>query len=186
VPSWSRIARRIRVPLGFVFAAFYVWLARPSWASIVAGGAIAFIGVAIRAIASGYVKKNQELATSGPYAYSRNPLYVGSMAIGAGFAIAALNQWIALGAVALFVAIYIPVIRGEEVFLRATFPGFEDYCRRVPRFFGIIRRQPRNEAGEVVGGFSRELYLQHREYNAALGTLAVLAILACKLLWIMR
>lgn len=186
--SWSRIARRIRVPLGFVFAALYVWLARPTLASIIAGGAIATIGVAIRALASGHVKKNAELTMTGPYAYSRNPLYVGSMVIGAGFAVAALSWWIVLGIAVLFLAIYVPVIRSEEAFLRSQFVAFDDYCRRVPRFIGFVRsgQSGTHQIGHPENSFSRELYLQHREYNAALGSLAILAVLVIKLLWMAR
>lgn len=184
--SWSRIARRIRVPLGFAFAVLYVWLARPTWTSIFAGGAVAAVGVAIRALASGHVKKNTELTMSGPYACSRNPLYVGSIVIGAGFAVAALSWWIVVGLAVLFLAIYIPVIRSEEAFLRSQFPNFDDYCRRVPRFVGLVHRTEvtgGNQEGHEPGAFSRELYLKHREYNAALGTLAMLVVLTAKLVW---
>jgi protein-S-isoprenylcysteine O-methyltransferase Ste14 len=192
--SWSRIARRIRVPLGFVFAVLYIWLARPTYISITIGGVIATIGVAIRALASGHVKKNAELTMTGPYGYSRNPLYVGSMIIGAGFAVAALSWWIVLGMAVLFLAIYIPVIRSEEAFLRAQFPGFDDYCSRVPRFFGFARSgfvqstevSAGNQESHEAGEFSRELYLKHREYNAALGALAMLLVLAAKLIWLTR
>jgi protein-S-isoprenylcysteine O-methyltransferase Ste14 len=186
MPSWSRIARRIRVPLGFAFAVLYVWLARPTWLSLVIGGVIAIIGVAIRALASGHVKKNAELTMTGPYAYSRNPLYVGSMIISAGFAVAALSWWIVLGMALFFLAIYIPVIRSEEAFLRSQFPDFDDYCRRVPRFFGFVHSTEvtgGNQKHHEPGAFSRELYLKHREYNATLGTLAMLVVLAAKLLW---
>src|ERR1700677_4562678 len=85
--AWSRVARRIRVPLGFLFAGIYVWRARPRWASVAIGTSIALVGIAIRALASGQVKKNRELTTTGPYAYVRNPLYLGSIIIGVGFAI---------------------------------------------------------------------------------------------------
>src|SRR5271166_3507662 len=76
--SWSRIARRIRVPLGFLFAAFYLWRARPDWLSLVAGGAVAAVGLFVRAMASGHVQKNEQLASTGPYAYCRNPRMVRS------------------------------------------------------------------------------------------------------------
>ncbi len=189
MPSWSRIARRIRVPLGFVFAVLYVWLARPTVLSIIVGGVIAAFGVLIRALASGHVKKNAELTMTGPYAYSRNPLYVGSIVIGVGFGVAALSWWIALGLLMLFLAIYIPVIRSEEAFLRSQFSEFDDYCRRVPRFIGIVHGTKvtgGNQEGHPQGAFSRELYFKHREYNAALGTLAMLLVLAAKLLWLMK
>jgi protein-S-isoprenylcysteine O-methyltransferase Ste14 len=178
--NWSRVARRIRVPLGFAFAVIYVWLARPTWHSIAFGAIVAAIGVTIRALASGYVRKNDELTTTGPYAYSRNPLYVGSMVIGAGFAIASRSWWVVLGLVVLLVAIYVPVIRSEEAFLRGRFPEFDSYCRRVPRFIGWTPN-----IGNVPGAFSRELYLQHREYNAILGSLATVCALVVKIIWFM-
>jgi protein-S-isoprenylcysteine O-methyltransferase Ste14 len=79
------------VPLGFLFAAFFLVRAQPRWWSLAAGSAVALIGVGIRAVASGHVKKNEELAMTGPYAYTRNPLYLGSIVIAAGFALAALR-----------------------------------------------------------------------------------------------
>ena len=119
VASWSRIARRIRVPVGFVFAAFYLWLARPSWACLAAGASVVAMGVALRAYASGHVRKASELTTTGPYAHTRNPLYLGSLIIAAGFAMAARSLWIALALAVIFFAIYLPVIR-----LRRTVPAF--------------------------------------------------------------
>jgi protein-S-isoprenylcysteine O-methyltransferase Ste14 len=175
--TWSHIARRIRVPLGFLLAFAYIWLAHPTWRSIAIGAVVAFAGVAIRAAASGHVNKNQELTKTGPYAYTRNPLYLGSIVIAAGFAIAALSLWIVLILMIMFLAIYIPVIRSEEAFLRTTFPDFDDYCSRVPR---IVPRFSRAYQGTTT--FSRELYLKHREYNALVGSAAMLGALAIKLL----
>jgi protein-S-isoprenylcysteine O-methyltransferase Ste14 len=174
--DWGRIAKRIRVPLGFLFAAFFLYLARPRGWSLAAGSAVALTGVGIRALSSGHVDKNEELATSGPYAYTRNPLYLGSIVIAAGFALAALRWELALALVALYVVIYVPVIRGEEQFLRQRFAGYADYCARVPRLL------PRLRAGEQGRmNFSAELYRKHREYNALLGTLAIIAALAVRL-----
>jgi protein-S-isoprenylcysteine O-methyltransferase Ste14 len=179
--QWGRIAKRIRVPLGFLFAAFFLALARPRWWSLAAGSVVALAGVWVRAISSGHVKKNEELATSGPYAYTRNPLYFGSIVIAFGLALAALRWEIAAALVLLFAAIYVPVIRGEEQFLRAHFAGYAEYCSRVPRLL------PRLRAGaEGRSRFSRELYWKHREYNALLGTLAVIAALAGKICWMER
>jgi protein-S-isoprenylcysteine O-methyltransferase Ste14 len=177
--TWGRMARRIRVPLGFLFAAFYMWRARPSWTSIAAGTAIAAFGIAIRALASGQVQKNRELTMTGPYAYVRNPLYLGSIVIAIGFAMAARDAWVAVVIVIFFAAIYVPVIRGEEHFLRGQFPEYADYTRRVPSLL------PRTLlfAG-VTEGFSRELYFRHREYNSLLGAAAMLAVLTAKILWL--
>ncbi len=177
--TYSNIARRIRVPLGFVLAALYIWLARPTWLSLAIGAVVALLGVSIRAAASGHITKNAALTTTGPYAYTRNPLYLGSIVIGIGFAIAALNGWIVFAIAALFLAIYLPVIASEEQFLRTTFPAYDDYARRVPRLFPRLRK-----GTDDHGTFSWSRYRKHREYNAFIGTVAMIAALAAKLLWL--
>jgi len=176
--SWSRIARRIRVPLGFAFAAFYLWRAKPTWLSLVIGTAIALLGILLRAIASGYVEKNRVLTMTGPYAYVRNPLYLGSIIIGVGFTIAARDPWIFLTITLLFAVIYLPVIRSEEAFLRKQFREYDDYARRVPSLLPhtLLLRQ-------IMSRFSRELYFKHREYNSLLGAAAMLGALVVKILW---
>jgi len=177
VASWSAIARRVRVPLGFVFAILYCWLAKPILQSILIGAALVIPGVLIRALASGQLQKNEQLATAGLYAYTRNPLYLGSLILSIGFALASRSWWIVGGIVVLFFAIYLPVIRGEEIFLRERFPEFDDYARQVPRLF------PRVSApGKNSGAFSLDLYWKHREYNAALGAAGMLAALVTKML----
>jgi len=177
--SWGRVARRIRVPLGFVLAVFYLWRARPSWLSVAGGAVIAAIGLLVRALASGHVQKNRELATTGPYAYVRNPLYLGSLILAAGFVLAARDVWIAVVIAGMFLLIYVPVIASEEAFLRRRFPEYEAYSRQVPRLLPrtLLFRQTRQ-------GFSRELYMQHREYNALLGAAVLLAALVAKILWL--
>lgn len=176
--EYSRIARRIRVPLGFVFAVLYFWLARPTWRFIAFGAILTVPGLLIRALASGHVRKNEALATSGPYAYTRNPLYLGSLLMGVGFAVAARSWWVGVALVVMFFAIYLPVIRAEEAFLRQKFPEFEEYTRRVPRMFPRIAW---HLSTEDAGGFSFELYLKHREYNALIGALTMFAALILKM-----
>jgi protein-S-isoprenylcysteine O-methyltransferase Ste14 len=181
--QWQKIARRIRVPLGFLTAALYlVECARrqPHHSAIAWSLALVLPGILLRAAASGTVKKNRELTVTGPYAHTRNPLYLGSALIAAGFALA-LSSWVAALAIALgFAAVYIPVIASEERFLRGTFSGFDDYCLEVPRFFPRLTPAKVNKNNELQpvatpvtsdapGGFSLELYRKHREYNAALG-----------------
>jgi protein-S-isoprenylcysteine O-methyltransferase Ste14 len=181
--EWSRVARRIRVPLGFAFAVLYFWLAWPTWRFIAFGTVLIIPGLLIRALASGHVHKNETLATSGPYAYTRNPLYLGSLLIGIGFAIAARSWVIGVVLIVMFFAIYVPVIRSEEKFLREKFPEFEDYARRVPR---MLPRITRASSGKESGGFLFDLYLKHREYNALLGALAMTAALVVKMMLIER
>jgi protein-S-isoprenylcysteine O-methyltransferase Ste14 len=178
VPSWSKIARRIRVPFGFLFAAAYIWLAQPTLISIVIGTCIAFAGLCIRGLASGHVSKNEVLATSGPYAHTRNPLYLGSIILATGFLIAAENWWLPLIAAAMLVAIYVPVIRAEEAFLRARFSEFDDYAAQVPRLFPRVRSYQNRP-----GSFSWHLYWKHREYNAALGAGLMIIALVAKSMW---
>jgi protein-S-isoprenylcysteine O-methyltransferase Ste14 len=177
--EWSRIARRIRVPLGFAFAVLYFWLARPTWQFLALGAVLIMPGLLIRALASGHVRKNEALATSGPYAYTRNPLYLGSLLIGIGFAVAARSWWVGLVLVVMFFAIYVPVIRGEEKYLREKFPEFEEYAYRVPRMLPRLTPAPSPDEG---GGFSMELYLKHREWNALLGALAMAVALIVRMI----
>ena len=115
---------------------------------------------------------------SGPYAYSRNPLYLGSLLIGIGFALAARSWWVGIVLIAMFFAIYVPVIRSEEAFLRERFPEFEAYAKAVPRMIPRITPAFRDQG---AGGFSINLYLKHREYNALLGAAAMAAGLIVKM-----
>lgn len=172
--AWQRVARRIRVPLGFVTAALYLfelWRRAPQSSAIAWSLLLVVPGLALRGYASGYVKKNRELTQTGPYAHTRNPLYLGSILIAAGFAVALLSWVFALVLAIGFALIYIPVIASEERYLRATFPGFNAYCRRVPRLIPrLTPAQPESSGAPAgSGGFSLPLYLKHREYNALLG-----------------
>jgi protein-S-isoprenylcysteine O-methyltransferase Ste14 len=179
--TWHRVARRIRVPLGFVFAAFFLWLARPTPMFLAASLALVVPGLSLRGYASGYVKKNAELTVTGPYAHTRNPLYLGSMLIAFGFALAARSVWIAAALAALFLAIYLPVIRSEEQYLRSVFPEFDSYAARVPRLLPRITPATRS-AGNA--SFSGALYRKHREYNALIGAGSLYAALILKLIFL--
>ena len=177
VSTWSRVARRIRVPLSFAFAIAYIWLAHPTRMSLLAGSLLLLPGLLLRGLASGHVQKDRQLTTSGPYAYTRNPLYLGSMIMAAGFAVAARSWWIPAILLVMFVVIYVPVIAGEERYLRQTFPDYEDYARRVPRFAMRLTRY-----GNQSGVFSAERYWKHREYQAIIGCVLLLAVLVVKLM----
>lgn len=174
---WKKISRRVRVPLGFIFAVVYFWIARPSTLSLLASLALVGPGLLLRAYASGHVKKNEELATTGPYAYTRNPLYLGSLLIAFGFALASRSIWIAAALGVLFAAIYLPVIADEEEYLRAHFAGYDEYARRVPRLLPKVFARP----GSGPGGFSPVLYRKHREYNSLLGSFCIYLALIAKM-----
>jgi len=172
------VARRIRVPLGFIFAVVYIWLARPTTTSLGVGGLLLIPGLVLRGLASGHVQKDRQLTISGPYAYTRNPLYLGSLILAAGFAVAARSWWIVAIMLLMFAVIYVPVIAGEERYLRQVFPEYEDYARSVPRLW------PRSSPyGGMQSAYSSARYWKHREYQASVGCAVVLAILVAKLVW---
>jgi protein-S-isoprenylcysteine O-methyltransferase Ste14 len=172
---WQKIARRIRVPLGFVAALLYLWQLwqhEPKVAPILWSLLLVLPGLWLRGYAAGYVKKNLELTVTGPYAHTRNPLYLGSMLIAAGFAVALMSWAFALTLIVGFILIYVPVIASEEAFLRNTFPEFQSYCRHVPRLLPRLTPARLSYASADVGergSFSLDLYRRHREYNSAIG-----------------
>jgi protein-S-isoprenylcysteine O-methyltransferase Ste14 len=182
--SWNRVARRIRVPLGFVFAALFLWLATPTVPFLLLSLMLVVPGLLLRGYASGYVKKNAELTTTGPYAHTRNPLYLGSILIAFGFALAARSLWIAAILVILFAAVYIPVIRSEEDYLRSAFPQFDTYAASVPRL--MPRMTAAGGPASTKGVFSAALYRKHREYNALLGAAGMYAALILKLMLVKK
>lgn len=191
--SLKQIAQRIRVPAGFVLAPLLFISARPSPASLVAGAFVAVIGLAIRAWASGHLKKNQELATSGPYAHTRNPLYLGTFLLGIGMAIGGGTLWFVAVYGAMYLVIYVPVMLAEAETVRELFADeYEEYSRQVPLFvprltpYGAHGRQ--SYAAQLKRSiwrrgprFDRSLYMRHREYRAALGFAVIYVLLATKM-----
>lgn len=176
----KRLLQRIRVPLGFLTAAVLVVFSAPTPASIAAGSIFVVGGVLIRAWAAGHIRKNQKLATSGPYAFTRNPLYLGSFLIACGFAVAGGVWWLALAVIFLFLGIYLPVMRVEEGDLKRGFGDeFVDYAQSVPLFVPRLTRW----RGSRRTAFDFGLYLKHAEYNAAVGSAFGFAVLAAKMLY---
>jgi protein-S-isoprenylcysteine O-methyltransferase Ste14 len=180
--AWQKVARRVRVPLGFVTAALFLVFARSTWALLGWSLVLVLPGLWLRGYAAGYVKKNAELTRTGPYAYTRNPLYLGSMLIAFGFAVAAGRWSLGLLLVGLFLLIYVPTILSEETFLRGEFVDFAEYARRVPRLLPRLTpaRFPGAEAG--AGRFDPARYRHHREYNAGMGAAAIYALLVLRML----
>jgi protein-S-isoprenylcysteine O-methyltransferase Ste14 len=167
------------VPLGFLCAAVFILLARPTALTLAIGGAISIIGLAIRAWAAGHIRKNAVLATTGPYAYTRNPLYVGSFFLGLGFTIAAGRWVLALLFAALFLGIYLPVMRVESSTLAEIFgDDYRRYANVVPLFLPRLRPYRAEHVGD--NKFEGTLYLKYREYRAAFGLLIAWGVLAVK------
>ena len=177
--SYASVAQRFRVPLGFVLAALYLAFVRPTPLALVSGGTIAFVGVLVRAWAAGHIVKNDALATTGPYAHTRNPLYLGSFLIAAGFALVA--HWsLVLLVVVFFAGVYAPVMEREHAHIGSRFPeAYAEYARNVPAF--VPRPRPWRAGGEQRAGFSLELYLRHREWRAMAAFVGVLAFLIIRM-----
>lgn len=171
--TYSEAAKRLRLPLGFLLGISYLIFARPTPLTLAVGGTIALIGVAVRGWASGHISKNERLATTGPYAHTRNPLYFGSFLIAAGFAIAA--HWaLLLVVVAFFVLIYAPTIEREKVNIEERFPeAYEAYAANVPTFMPRATPWRATDPAEE-GGFGFDLYMKHGEWKAALTYLIVI------------
>lgn len=178
---------RWRVRAGYPVALLYWIFARPSYRWIAIGGIIAAFGLLIRGLAAGHLQKDRELAATGPYAATRNPLYFGSSLLAVGFAVAG-GSW-ADGAmvIAYFAVFYYAVMRNEEEDLRKRFGvSFEEYAARVPLFFPRYRAHPDTASHAAAMGpkqFSWPLYRRNREYKAMIGTIAGLGLL-CLRMWL--
>ena len=171
--------QRWRVPLGFLCAALFIVLAQPSFRTLVVGGAVSILGLIVRAWASGHIRKNTFLATSGPYAYTRNPLYLGSFLLALGFTIGAGRWWLGFPFAALFLGIYLPVMRVESATLAEKFGAdYQHYAAEVPLFIPRFKRFCLSSP--ETGKFDSRLYMRYREYRAALGLLLAWGILAIK------
>jgi protein-S-isoprenylcysteine O-methyltransferase Ste14 len=156
--------------------------AEPTPARLTAGAIVALAGLAVRAASAGHVDKNRKLATSGPYAYTRNPLYLGSALAGVGFSIAGGRWWFFLLLAAFFTAVYVPVMRNEEEHLVTLFgEQYNAYARAVPLLFPRLTpwREPCGERKR----FDPRRYRNNREYEALLAFVVIVLALWGKMVW---
>ena len=170
---YADMVARLRVPSGFLIVAAFAWFSRPTAFSLVLGLVIALLGLALRAWAAGCLAKDRQLATAGPYAYTRNPLYLGTLIVAAGLAVAARSLLLAALFAAVFLFVYLPVIQNEQQHLRRLFPEYAVYANEVPALWPKFRR-----AG-APAAFRWSLYRKNREYQPALG----FAVFALFLIW---
>ena len=170
---------RWRVRLGYVLAVFVLWLARPTPRSVILGATVGAIGLCIRAYAAGYLHKQSVLTVSGPYAHTRNPLYLGSsiLALGAGIA---TRSWISSAILFLYFSLVYGVVmrREEQELLVQHGDAFKTYAAAVPLFFPLLR--PAKLDGANVGSFSLAQYKRNHEYEAAVGFLLLLLVFLLK------
>jgi protein-S-isoprenylcysteine O-methyltransferase Ste14 len=177
--TYSEAARRLRLPLGFALGLLYLLFAHPTKLALITGGVIAFIGLCVRAWASGHISKNERLAVSGPYAHTRNPLYFGSFLIAAGFAVAA--HWaLLLVVIAFWAFVYAPTMERERANIADRFPeAYAKYSENVPAF--IPRVTPWREETSEGDGFSPALYMKHGEWKAFLTYVLAMTWLALRM-----
>jgi protein-S-isoprenylcysteine O-methyltransferase Ste14 len=170
---YADFVARLRVPAGFLLVAAFAWLSRPTVESLAWGAPVSFAGLLLRGWAAGHLAKNRRLATTGPYAYTRNPLYLGTLLVALGLSIAAQSVWLAVLFAVVFAFVYLPVIELEEQHLRKLFPEYTRYAERVPRLW---MRLP----GSGGDGFRWQLYIKNQEYQALAGYLGGLLLLYWK------
>lgn len=141
-------------------------------------------GLGIRAWAAGVLEKDRELAVSGPYAFTRNPLYLGSFVIGIGAVIAGGRPWFGLLFLAFFALMYRgAMIREDERLTKRFGTDYHRYREAVPMFFPLgARYEPGGASGTEsrARSFSLARYVRNREYEALLGAAAAFALLVLK------
>lgn len=169
---YADVVQRLRVTAGFGLLAAFLWFAAPSAATIAAGLPLSLAGLALRAWAAGHLAKNESLAVAGPYALTRNPLYLGSLIVALGLAVAGASLFLIILFLAIFVLVYYPVMELEEQHLRKLFPDYAAYADRVPLLLPVAG------AKGPLGGFRWSLWRRNEEYKALLGFLVGVAYLA--------
>lgn len=174
---YADVVARLRVPTGFLLLVAFAWLSAPSVKSMSIGLPISILGLLLRGWATGHLAKNQQLATAGPYAYIRNPLYVGTLIVAAGIVIASASGWLAVVFALVFSLVYLPVIELEEQHLRKIFPNYAEYAMHVHRLLPVSRLRGGG------GAFCWSLYRRNEEYQALIGFLLAAGWLVAKWLW---
>jgi protein-S-isoprenylcysteine O-methyltransferase Ste14 len=165
--SWGKLAQKIRVPAGTLIGIVFLLLMHPSRHSLWIGGGVTLAGAILRIWAAGHIEKGRVLTQTGPYAFTRNPLYLGSLVMALGILVAGQGYWLLIPFVLSFAAFYYPVMKAEEEeLLLGHGERFRQYSRQVPLFF------PRLRASE--GGSARFLWsrvVRNREHKNLAGLL---------------
>ena len=176
----SSFVQRIRVPLGFLFGVVFLVIAQPTFKMLVPGLILGLGGLMIRSWAAGHLRKHQELTVSGPYRWTRNPLYLGSMIMGSGLCLASGIYWLILVFIPLFLVLYLPVMKKEELELSNSAGNtYLEYKKSVPLLFPVIpSRIPKRKIS-----FSWSWFRFNREYNAVIGFIIISAYLVIRVYW---
>lgn len=173
--------QRIRVPAGFAYSLLYLYLARPEPVAYWTGLGVVGLGIVARLWASGHLVKFQRLVISGPYRWCRNPLYLGSFIIGLGFSVAGASIWLILLFLAVFFAVYLPVMSREEEELGQSYGSdYSTYAMTVPRF--LPRKRVRLSPEIVANHFQWKTVVSNREYRAIVGVVVLAVLVYAKMI----
>lgn len=174
--------KRFRLRAAWLLAPLYLVIARPTPTLLVVAFALCVLGLVIRGWAAGTIHKNVVLTTTGPYAHSRNPLYVGTFFLGLGGAVASGRWWFLLAFLAVFAYVYGETMKKEARNLEARFEDdYRRYARHVPLFLPRLTPWRVDAADET--GFRADRYRGNKEYQAALGVVIGFLALAAKMMW---
>ncbi|MBN1570081.1 MAG: isoprenylcysteine carboxylmethyltransferase family protein [Acidobacteria bacterium] len=174
--SWNKLAQKLRVPVGTVLGILFLWFMHPSSRSLWIGAAIALPGSLLRVWAAGHIEKGKVLTQGGPYAYTRNPLYLGSFLMALGIILAGQGYWLLPAFAAFFAVVYFPVMKAEEQELLAGYgEKFVEYSRRVPLFIPAFRK-----TASASSSFLWSRVIRNREHRTIAGLLVAEAILILK------
>ena len=183
MPGFASLGK-VRLRAVWLIVLPFFWFAEPTPFLLLVGGTLTLVGIGIRAWSAGTIHKNEELTTSGPYAFTRNPLYLGSFLVGVGVSISG-GHWIWPAIfVAFYAVVYSRTIAREARHLRGLFPElYADYAAAVPVF--LPRSSPYRPAAphRTATGFRWSQYRRNKEWEAALGALAAFGLLAAKTIW---
>ncbi len=175
---YADFVAKLRVPSGFLLVAVFAWFSEPGPRSLAWGVPVSLAGLLLRGWAAGCLAKNQQLASGGPYAHLRNPLYAGTLLVAAGLAIASRSAGLAVLFAAVFLLVYLPVIELEEQHLRRLFPDYAGYAKHVPALIPRLTPLPQKSPNP----FRFRLYLKNQEYQAGAGFAAGMLFLIWKVL----
>ena len=176
--AYADVVATLRVPSGFLIVIVFALFSHPTAGSLIIGLPISILGLGLRAWAAGCLAKNRQLATGGPYAHTRNPLYLGTLLVAAGLVIACRSVGLGILFGAVFLLVYLPVIQLEEQHLRRLFPEYDAYAKQVPALWPRLTPLPQ----EHRNSFQAALYLTNKEYQAGLGLAAGILFLLWKVL----
>jgi protein-S-isoprenylcysteine O-methyltransferase Ste14 len=176
--SWEKIAQKTRVPAGTVLGILFLLWMHPSIRSLWLGGILALAGASLRLWSAGHIEKGKVLTQGGPYAFTRNPLYLGSFIMALGIIIAGQGYWLLAAFGAFFAIFYYPVMKAEEQeLLNGYGDEFVQYTRRVPRFFPGA-----GKTGPAASRFLWSRVIRNREHRTVISLILALALLVAKTL----